>query len=146
MEPMDDEWLQYLRLADSENSRIYFRRDYETDFSTIFVEIDAKDFVDKLSVIYSNGGDTIEIPLRVMYYDDQRTPIEKLSSYFSIKATYEGEKTCADAVISKKDQVRSRYEIAFKDEDGTVSGTSDYETGPATTDNSFASRATARKK
>jgi hypothetical protein len=81
-----------------------------------------------------------------MYYDDERTPIEKLSSYFSVKVTYEGERACSDAVIVKKDQVRSKYEIAFKNDEGDVAGTSDYEIDPASTDNSFANRATARKK
>jgi hypothetical protein len=80
-----------------------------------------------------------------MYYDDEETEIENLSTYLSVKVTYEGEKACSDAVIVKKDQVRSKYEIAFKDEDGSVSGTADY-AEPTNSDNSFANRATARKK
>jgi hypothetical protein len=145
-EPVDEEWLSYLRLGDLKNSRIYFKRDYETDFSTLYVEIEADDFVKKLSVMYPTGTDMIEIPLRIMYYDDERTPIEELSSYFSVKATYKGEQQCAEAVIAKKDQVRSKYEIAFKDEEGDVVGTAGYEPSTATSDNSFNNRATARKK
>jgi hypothetical protein len=105
-------------IAGSMNSRIYFKRDYETDFSTLFVEVDAMDYEMYLYSFRTEEPNKIEIPLRVMYYDNEWTPIEALSSYFSVVVTYEGESSCAEASIYKKEQVPSKYILSFTgDED-----------------------------
>jgi hypothetical protein len=51
-----------------------------------------------------------------MYYDDMGTPMEALSSYFSVLATYEGVNECVDASISKSKQVNAKHYLAFQDE------------------------------
>jgi hypothetical protein len=108
----------WMHLANSTNSRIYFKRDYDTDFSTLYVEIDANDYQKYLQLTFSSGADFIEIPLRIMYYDNERTPIDALSSYFSVKVMYQGENACEEAAISKNNQAQSKYFLSFAGQEG----------------------------
>jgi hypothetical protein len=112
-EPMDT----WMHLAGSMNSRIYFKRDYDTSFSTLYVEIDANDYLKYLTLTFGSG-EYIDIPLRIMYYDNERIPIEALSSYFSVKVMYQGENACEEVAIYKNNQGPSKHYLSFAGQEG----------------------------
>jgi hypothetical protein len=104
-------------LLESDESMIYFERDFATGFSMLYVEVSAHDFVNNVQIAFNSNDDSVEIPLRIMYYDDVGTPIEALSSYFSVIVTYDGVKECQDVVLTRETQVAARHYIRFSEEE-----------------------------